>query len=167
MLKLLPVIKTVINFRQQLLAPSKPSLEAVKKEGDALSLEEKVQNAGSDSSKLSVCVYHLVFFLQPALLEGPTLLILCLAVMRRYQFLSPSLFTQADFSPAKLLPSLSQLRAGGRGCLGDPAVLLATLNLLGEAPSDYLQWRQQVRGGGEVVPVCVCVGGGRERRRVW
>ena len=66
--------------------------------------------------------------------------------MRRYQFLSPSLFAQADFSPAKLLPSLPELRGGERrGC--DPAVLLATLNLLGEAPSDYLQWQQQVRGG--------------------
>ena len=72
-LKLLPVIKTMINFRQRLLAPSKPSLEVVKKEGDTLSLEERVQNAGSVYSKLRMCVSLPLFSSSSSSFDQPSL----------------------------------------------------------------------------------------------
>ena len=78
----------------------------------------------------------------PALLEDSSLLSECLAVMRGYQLLSPSLFAQADFNPTKLLPSLLELQAGGH--TAHPTVLASTLRLLEEAPGDYFNWRQQV-----------------------
>lgn len=94
---------------------------------------------------------HVYFFtiLSPALLEGPALISHCLVVMRGYQRLSPSLFAQADFNPAKLLPSLSDLQVAKQksvsyGHSTHPDVMMATLALLEEAPGDYFKWRLQV-----------------------
>lgn len=91
----------------------------------------------------------LSLLLSPALLEGPALISQCLVVMRGYQCLSPSLFAQADFNPAKLLPSLSDLQVAKQkpascGHTTHPAVMMATLALLEEAPGDYFKWRLRV-----------------------
>ena len=115
-----------------------------------------VESVGS-CSRQATSVFTPLLPSSLALLEDSSLLSLCLTVMRGYQRLSPSLFVQADFNPAKLLPSLSQLQATATtssscgktsvlsGHLGNPAVLEATLRLLEEAPSDYFKWKQQVR----------------------
>lgn len=49
-LKLLPELKTLINLRQQLVVPAKPTVDLAKKVGDNLTSEQRVHNAG-------VCVH--------------------------------------------------------------------------------------------------------------
>ena len=79
------------------------------------------------------------FFAEVA--ESDSLLGLTLDLLCSYQRLAPQLFLQVDFNVAKLLPTVT---VGEKVMPSDPVVLKKTLQILLEAPTGSLKWKQLV-----------------------
>lgn len=137
LLKNLPDIKTIISLRQQLV--SKKQLGTVDADGSGLTPEQGTKTEGlcslEGSEGASVLTRSCYFCTELA--KDNTLLSLTTVVMRGYQTLCPSLYSQVEFGLHRLLPPLNasqQLEEDSP--LLAREVLLPSLQLLFDAPQD-------------------------------